>query len=168
MINSVIFEGVLVREPEEKAFPNGGKYAIMVLGNSKKFTKQDGTIAENKCYIEVQVFGKQSEVVMKHLSKGCRVTTQGEINLLSWQDQSGAKKSKHILVARELSIFTFKKTEGQPSHTQEQSKEEKLRNARVENVSLSHLSEIQIQENEIPQDLLSLAEQQTQQGGENV
>lgn len=167
MINSVIFEGILVREPEERFFPNGSKYAVMVLGNSQKFAKQDGTIAENKCYIEVQVFGKQSEIVMNHLGKGCRVTAQGEINLQSWQDQSGAKKSKHFVVAKKLSIFTFKKTEAQTSETQTPQQggvEEKMKNSRVENVDLSHLAEIQIQENEIPQDLLSLAEQ----GGENV
>lgn len=181
MINSLIFEGILVREPEEKCFPNGSKYAVMILGNSQKYTKQDGSITENKCYIEVQVYGKQSEVVIKHLAKGCRVTAQGEINLQSWLDQNGAKKSKHFVVAKKLSILTFKKADEsqapQPQPQQQtpqpqQNIQERIPHNRVEEVDLSHLqsSEITIEESDIPKDLLELANQQTQapQGEQNV
>lgn len=183
MINSIIFEGNLVRDPEERYFPNGTKYAVMVLGNSQKYTKQDGSVLENKCFIEIQVFGKQSEVVIKHLAKGCRVTAQGEINLQSWQDQSGAKKSKHFVVAKKLSILTFKKADEsqaqnpapQPQPQPQQNIQERIPHNKVEEVDLSHLqsSEITIEESDIPKDLLELANQQAQapqtpQGEQNV
>lgn len=138
MINNIIFEGNLVRDPEEKYFPNGSKYAIMVLGNSQKFTKQDGTLAENKCFIEVQIFGKSAEIVMNHLSKGCRVTAQGEVNLQTWQDQGGAKRSKHFIVAKKLSIFSFKQK------AEENTIEQKLKNSRIEEVNLNHPQTIDV------------------------
>lgn len=176
MINSIIFEGNLVRDPEERYFPNGTKYAVMVLGNSQKYTKQDGSVLENKCFIEIQVFGKQSEVVIKYLAKGCRVTAQGEINLQSWQDQSGAKKSKHFVVAKKLSILTFKKADESqaqnpaPQPQPQQNIQERIPHNKVENVDLSHLqsSEITIEESDIPKDLLELANQQAPQGEQNV
>lgn len=162
MINSVIFEGNLVREPEAKFFPNGGKYAIMVLGNSQKFVRQDGSIDENKCFIEVQVFGKSAEVVLNHLGKGCRVTTQGELNLQTWQTKEGEKRSKYIIIAKKLSIITFKQREAENT-TNTNSPQiatetiEKYKNA--ENLPSVNLS---VQDNEIPQTI-----PQTQ-GGENV
>lgn len=110
MINNVVFEGNLTKNPEIKFFPDGKKYAILNLANSKKYKKQNGEIAENTCFIEAKVFGKPVEIIEKFLEKGKRLIVQGELNLDRWEDNEKKTRSKHILIVDTFSIVTFKET----------------------------------------------------------
>ena len=73
MFNKVILVGNLTRDVELRYLPSGAALARLNLATNRRYKKQDGTQADEVCFIDVNLFGRTAEVANQDLKKGSRV-----------------------------------------------------------------------------------------------
>ena len=93
--NKVIFMGNLTRDPQLSYLPSQTPVVEFSLAMNHKYKKQDGSQAEDICFVECQMFGKRAEVINKYLKKGDPLFVEGRLKFDTWQAQDGSKRSKH-------------------------------------------------------------------------
>ncbi len=98
--NRVIMMGNLTRDPDVKQLTSGQSVCRFGLASNRQFkNKQTGTMTQEVCFIDVDVWGPQADVCKQYLQKGRAVLIEGRLKLDSWQDADGNKRSKHSIVA---------------------------------------------------------------------
>ena len=102
--NKVILMGNLTRDPEVREVPGGGSVTTLGLAVNEKWTTKDGEKREDVCFVDVDAFGRQGEVVMEYFGKGKPILGEGKLRFRTWEDGDGNKRSKHSLV---LDRFSF-------------------------------------------------------------
>ena len=117
MFNKVVLVGNLTKDIELRYLPSGTVAARLSLANNRRYKKQDGTQADEVCFIDVNLFNRTAEVANQYLKKGSQVLIEGRLVLESWTDNTGVKRTKHSITAESMQML------GQPQKTQEQDKE---------------------------------------------
>src|SRR3990170_2246530 len=98
--NRIIMTGNLTRDPEYKQLSSGQALCRLGLATNRQFkNKQTGSMVQEVCYIDVDVWGAQAESCKQYLQKGRPVLVEGRLKLDTWQDASGQSRSKHSIVA---------------------------------------------------------------------
>ncbi len=105
MFNKVIIVGNLTRDVELKYLPSGSAVAKIGLASNRKYKKQDGSNAEETCFIDASLFGRTAEVADQYLKKGSQVLIEGRLNFESWTDANGQKRSKHTITAESMQML---------------------------------------------------------------
>ena len=105
MFNKVIIVGNLTRDVELKYLPSGSAVAKIGLASNRKYKKQDGSTAEDTCFIDANLFGRTAEVANQYLKKGSQVLIEGRLNFESWNDANGQKRSKHTITAESMQML---------------------------------------------------------------
>ena len=101
--NRIIIVGNLTRDPEYRNLPSGQGVCRLGLATNRQFkNKQTGSLVQEVCYIDVDVWGAQAESCRQYLQKGRSVLIEGRLKLDSWDDQAGQKRSKHSIVAERV------------------------------------------------------------------
>lgn len=101
--NRIIIVGNLTRDPEYRTLPSGQGVSRLGLATNRQFkNKQTGSLVQEVCYIDVDVWGAQAESCRQYLQKGRPVLIEGRLKLDSWDDQTGQKRSKHSIVAERV------------------------------------------------------------------
>ena len=109
MFNKVILVGNLTRDVELRYLPSGAALARLNLATNRRYKKQDGTQAEEVCFIDVNLFGRTAEVANQYLKKGSQVLIEGRLVLESWTDNTGvdkALKKKITIMGQGIIIIT--------------------------------------------------------------
>jgi len=93
-VNKVIIVGNLGRDPESKAFQNGGKVVNLRIATSESWKdKMSGERKEKTEWHSVAIFNEGlANVAEKYLRKGSKVYIEGALQTRKWQDQSGNDK----------------------------------------------------------------------------
>lgn len=95
--------GNLTRDPEYRNLPSGQGVCRLGLATNRQFkNKQTGSLVQEVCFIDVDVWGAQAESCRQYLQKGRPVLIEGRLKLDSWDDQTGQKRSKHSIVAERV------------------------------------------------------------------
>ncbi len=98
--NRIIIVGNLTRDPEYKQLPSGQNVCRLGLASNRQFkNRQTGTMAQEVCYVDVDVWGPQADTCRQYLAKGRPVLVEGRLKFDTWQDQQGATRSKHSIAA---------------------------------------------------------------------
>jgi len=101
--NRVILAGNLTRDPEYRNLASGQAVCRLGLATNRQFkNKQTGSLVQEVCYIDVDVWGAQAESCRQYLQKGRSVLIEGRLKLDTWDDQMGQKRSKHSIVAERV------------------------------------------------------------------
>jgi single-strand DNA-binding protein len=102
--NRVIIIGNLTRDPEYRNLASGQAVCRLGLATNRQFkNKQTGSMVQEVCYIDVDVWGAQAESCRQYLQKGRPVLVEGRLKQDSWDDQaSGQKRTKHSIVAERV------------------------------------------------------------------
>lgn len=104
--NRVILMGNLTRDPEYKQLSSGQGVCKLGLASNRQFkNKQTGSMIQEVCFIDVDVWGAQAESCNQYLQKGRPVLIEGRIKFDSWQDADGSKRSKHSIVADRVTFL---------------------------------------------------------------
>ncbi len=104
--NRVIMMGNLTRDPEHKQLSSGQAVCRIGLASNRQFkNKQTGTMVQEVCFVDVDVWGPQAESCRQYLSKGRAVLIEGRLKLDSWQEADGTKRSKHSIVADRVTFL---------------------------------------------------------------
>ena len=93
--NRVILMGNLTRDPEMKYLPSGTAVTNFGLAMSEKYTdRESGETKENVCFVDVEAWNRQAEIVNEYLSKGSPVFIEGSLKFDSWETPEGEKRSR--------------------------------------------------------------------------
>lgn len=98
--NRIIVAGNLTRDPEYKQLASGqGVSQLGVAINRQYKNKQTGSMVQEVCFVDVDVYGPQAESCRQYLQKGRSVLIEGRLRFDSWETPDGQKRSKHTVVA---------------------------------------------------------------------
>ena len=98
--NRVVMIGNLTRDPEYKQLTSGQAVCRLGLASNRSFkNKSSGSMIQEVCFVDIDVWGPQAESCRQYLSKGRPVLIEGRLKFDSWQDQNGQTRSKHSIVA---------------------------------------------------------------------
>lgn len=98
--NRLILVGNLTRDPEYRQLTSGQAVCRLGLATNRQFkNRQTGSMVQEVCFIDVDVWGAQAESCRQYLQKGRSVLIEGRLKFDSWEDQAGQTRSKHSVVA---------------------------------------------------------------------
>lgn len=164
MFNKVIIVGNLTRDVELRYLPSGSAVATLGLASNRRYNKQDGTKAEEVCFVDVKLFGRSAEVANQYLKRGSKVLIEGRLSFESWVDQSGQKRSKHSIVAESMQMmdsraqnsdnygnaeYESNQSYQQPPRTQQQTNMQ-TQQSQPNNAYSQNIPEINIDDEDIP------------------
>jgi len=119
--NRVVMIGNLTRDPEYKQLTSGQAVCRLGLATNRSFkNKASGSLVQEVCFVDIDVWGPQAESCRQYLSKGRPVLVEGRLKFDSWQDQNGQTRSKHSIVADRV-VFLAQGAENSASDTQSES-----------------------------------------------
>ncbi len=96
--NKVILMGNLTRDPQLSYLPSQMPVVEIALAVNRNWTSKDGEKKEEVCFVDCKAFGKQAETLNKYMSKGRPLLVEGHLQLSSWEDKEGNKRSKMRVV----------------------------------------------------------------------
>lgn len=105
MINKVIIQGNLVKEPDYREFPNGGgQVCTMRLASSRRFVN-NGKTAEETTFVKVECYGRLATTCRQFLTKGSPVIFVGRLKLNQWQSKHGENRQELVIAAESLEFL---------------------------------------------------------------
>jgi len=102
--NKVILMGNLTRDPELRVTPKGTAVCQLGLAVNSSYKDKEGNTKEETTFVDIDVFGRQAEVIAKYMSKGRPILVEGRLKLDSWESKEGEKRNKLKVV---LENFQF-------------------------------------------------------------
>lgn len=98
--NRIIIIGNLTRDPEYKQLTSGQAVTRLGVASNRNYkNKQTGSMIQEVCFVDVDVFGPQAESCRQYLQKGRPVLIEGRLKYDQWQSPDGQTRSKHSIVA---------------------------------------------------------------------
>jgi len=91
--NKVLLMGNLTKDPELRYTPQGIAVVNLRLAVNRKYRTKDQELKEEVCFITAVVWSKQAETCNQYLHKGSSIFVEGRLQLRSWEDTAGAKRS---------------------------------------------------------------------------
>lgn len=103
-LNSFTGIGRLVRDAETKVMPNGDKVAnfTIALNGSKKV---GDTWEDNPSFVDCVHWCRHEGGYFQYLLKGKQVAIIGELRQDRWETKDGDKRSKVVIVARNIQLL---------------------------------------------------------------
>lgn len=103
--NKTILMGNLTRDPEIRSLPSGATVTNFGLAVNETWTdKASGEKREEVCFVDVDAWGRQGEVVLEYFSKGKPILIEGKLKFRTWEADDGTKRSKHSVT---MDRFSF-------------------------------------------------------------
>jgi len=96
--NQVILIGNLTRQPALSYLPNQTPVTEFGLAVNRRWRREDGSQADEVCYVECQAFGKRAEVISKHLGKGSPIFVRGRLKFEQWQKDDQTHSRLRVVV----------------------------------------------------------------------
>jgi len=87
-MNKVFLIGNLGKDPEFRAFENGGRVTRFPLATNESYTNKNGERANLTEWHDIEVWERQAEIADKYLRKGSKVMIEGRIRTENWTDKN--------------------------------------------------------------------------------
>jgi len=111
-LNKVMLIGRLTRDPEMRAFANGGRVANFGFAvNNRKKNQQTGEWEDDPVFLDCEAFnrgdtGKLADNIERFLHKGSQAYLEGHLKLDKWDDKTtGEKRSKLRVVVEVMQLL---------------------------------------------------------------
>lgn len=111
-LNSVLIEGNLVKDPEERRTSQDIAVSNFTIGVNRSYKKDDDYVSEVS-YFDIEVWAGLAEICVKHLNKGRGVRVVGRLKQDRWVDETENNRSKIKIVAEHVEfkpVFTGEKS----------------------------------------------------------
>lgn len=96
MLNTIIIQGRLVRDPELRRTGNGIAVASFTVAVDRDFA-QDGK--KETDFIDCVAWRQAGEFVSKYFKKGSMIVVKGRLQIRNWNDKDGNKRKTAEVVA---------------------------------------------------------------------
>lgn len=100
MINKVILEGRLTRDPETRYSPSGTAVARFNIAVDRRYVKQGEDRQTD--FVGIVSFGKTAEFVSKWFVKGQGIAVVGNLQSRRWEDENGKTQYGMDVIAEEV------------------------------------------------------------------
>ena len=104
-LNKTFLIGNLTRDVELRYIPSGAPVANFGLAVNRAYTNSDGEKVEEVCFIDIVAWKRLAEVASEYLSKGRSVFVEGRLQMDSWEEEDGKKRSKLKVVAQNIQFL---------------------------------------------------------------
>ena len=104
-LNKVLLIGNLTRDPDLKYVPSGAAVANFGIAINRSYTNSDGEKTEDICFIDIVAWNRLAEVAGEYLSKGSPVFVEGRLQMDSWEQEDGQRRSKLKVVAQSIQFL---------------------------------------------------------------
>lgn len=103
-VNKVILVGNLGKDPEVRAFQNGGRVANLRIATSENWKdKSTGERKEKTEWHNVDIFNDRLvEIAEKYLRKGAKVYIEGQLETRKWTDKEGQERYTTSVVLKQF------------------------------------------------------------------
>lgn len=118
MLNRIVIIGRLTRDPELKTTTNGTAVASFTLAVDR--TYKNANNERETDFIPVVVWRQQAETCARYLSQGKMAAVEGRLQLRSYEDKEGHKRTAAEVVADNVR-FLSPKSEGSPAWSENSS-----------------------------------------------
>ena len=110
MYNSITSVGYLVKDPETRQLNGDKSVTRLRVGISP-------SNAKTKCFIDLEVWDKLSEIASKYLTKGREFVFSGELAMDTWENkETGKPQSKYFIRGNNIQFLNSgKKDDSQSS-----------------------------------------------------
>jgi single-strand DNA-binding protein len=127
--NRIVIMGNLTRDPEYKQLSSGQAVCKLGLASNRQFkNRQSGSMVQEVCYVDVDVWGAQAESCRQYLQKGRGVLIEGRLKYDSWEDPEGKTRSRHSIVADRVVFLNSQ----QPSESEAGDQTSRVEGARLD------------------------------------
>ena len=113
-LNKVMLIGNLTRDPELRYTPSGTAVAELGLAINREYTKE-GQRVKDVCFIDVTTWTSTAENCAKYLTKGSPLFVEGRLQMDSWENKQGEKRTKLKVVAERAQFLGSPRDERAPS-----------------------------------------------------
>jgi single-strand DNA-binding protein len=103
--NKVILVGNLTRDPELRYTPKGTAVAKLTLAVNRTWKSETGESKEEVSFVDVDVWGRQAEVIAQYMRKGRPLLVEGRLKQDTWEDKTTHQKQSKLKVV--LESFSF-------------------------------------------------------------
>jgi single-strand DNA-binding protein len=111
--NKVILAGNLTRDPELRYTPKGTAVAAITLAVNRTWKSETGESKEEVSFVDVDVWGRQAEVIAQYMRKGRPLLVEGRLKQDTWEDKNThQKQSKLKVVLESFSFIDSNRSEG--------------------------------------------------------
>ena len=110
-LNKVFLIGNLTADPELRYTPNQVPVTDLKIAVNRYFGKESERKNE-VTYVDVVVWSHLAENCTKYLEKGRPVMVEGRLQLDTWEDKQGEKRSRLRVVAENIQFLGGKQREG--------------------------------------------------------
>ena len=95
-MNKVILMGNLTRDPEMRQLPNGNSSVVNfgLAMNERWNDSQSGEQKETVCFVEVEAWNRQAEVIDEYFKKGSQILVEGSLKFEQWQADDGSNRNR--------------------------------------------------------------------------
>lgn len=100
MINKVILEGRLTRDPETRYNPSGTAVSKFGIAVDRRYVKQGEQRQAD--FVNIVSFGKTAEFVGKWFAKGHGIAVVGTLQSYRWEDENGKTHYGMDVIAEEV------------------------------------------------------------------
>ena len=108
--------GRITHEPELKTLTSGTISVSTGMAINRNWTdKETGDRREEVCFVDLQAFGRNAEIIHQYFTTGMPIHVEGRLRYRAWETTNGEKRSKHdvlvdtFLKAGEIAIELRKK-----------------------------------------------------------
>lgn len=104
-LNKVLLIGNLTRDPELKYIPSGAAVANFGLAINRSYTNSAGEKVDDVCFVDVVAWNRLAEVASEYLTKGRPVFVEGRLQMRTWEQEDGRKRTKLEVVAQNIQFL---------------------------------------------------------------
>lgn len=115
--NKVILMGNLTRDPELRYTPKGTAIAKVGLAVNRVWKTETGEQREETTFVDIDVFGRNAEIVGQYLHKGSPAFFEGRLRLDTWDDKQTGQKRSRLGVVAEVVRLLGSRPAGEPAPT---------------------------------------------------
>lgn len=90
MLNHIVLQARLVRDPELRRLPSGKSVASVSVACDRDFTKEGGE--KETDFIDIVAFGKTGDHLATYFTKGKMIIVSGRLQIRTWTDKEGNKR----------------------------------------------------------------------------
>lgn len=113
MLNKVLLIGNTTRAIELRYLPSGSAVAKTGIAVNRTWKdKMSGEQKQETMFMDIVIYGKSAEIANQYMLKGKKVLVEGRLVLEQWVDQSGQKRSRHVLAVESFQFLDSKSAGG--------------------------------------------------------
>ena len=118
MLNRIIIQGRLTKDPELRRTQSGTAVASATVAVDRDFKNQDGSRETD--FISVVAWKGTGELLAKYFTKGRMIVVEGRLQLRDWTDNDGNKRRTAEIVASSVYFGDAKPQDVAPTQSEPQ------------------------------------------------